>query len=193
MAPTPPQGQDQYLNNYVLLPDVFTPEECRRIAYLDLPVSQAHVTRFEGDSVNDLQLTSRNTKVKSVPQMEHFLWLYSPILEQIRFVNQNCFRFQLNKLTDLQILEYENTGFYGTHIDVGTGDTSRRKISLILFLTPPDEYEGGELVLKPWFTPIVQKQGALVLFPSYIPHEIRPVTRGVRHTLVTWVLGPTFK
>lgn len=189
----PQAAESFFLNNYVVVPDLFTPEECRRIVYADLPVTQAHVTRFEKDTYNDLQMTSRNTKVKSVPQLQYYQWLYSRVTEQVRYVNQQCFHFHIRRLTDFQILEYENTGFYGTHIDVGTGETSKRKISLIVFLTPPEEYDGGELILKPWFTPIVQNQGSAVLFPSYIPHEIRPVTRGVRHTMVTWILGPYFR
>lgn len=194
LADAPPQNQpEHYLSNYIVVPDMFTPAECRRIVYANLPVSQAHVTRFEEGSFNDLQMNSRNTKVKSVPQIEEFAWLYKPVVEKIRTINQTCFHFKIKSLTNLQILEYENTGFYGTHIDVGTGETSRRKFSMVVFLTPEEEYQGGELILKPWFTPVVQKQGSAVFFPSYIPHEIRPVTQGVRHTMVTWVLGPAFR
>lgn len=185
--------QPSYLTNYLVLPEVFSPEECRRIIYADLPATQAHITRYDAGTFNDLQMHARNTKVKSVPQQMRFLWLYQRVAESVRFVNQQCFHFRLDKLTDLQILEYENTGFYGTHVDIGTGETSRRKLSMVVFLTPPEEYEGGQLVLKPWFTPVEQAQGAIVFFPSYIPHEITPVTRGVRHTLVTWMLGPCFR
>lgn len=187
-----------YLTNYVVLPEVFSPAECREIVYANLPTSQAHVSRFkgkinEGSTSNVLQMQSRNTKVKSVPRYPEYQWLYDRLNEKVRFVNQQCFRFKLKRLTNLQILEYENTGFYGTHLDIGTGETSRRKISVVVFLTPAEEYEGGQLIMKPAFTPISPTQGSAVFFPSYIPHEITPVTRGVRHTLVTWVLGPAFK
>jgi PKHD-type hydroxylase len=182
-----------YLTNYVTLPEVFSPEECRRIIYSNIPASQAQVSIFKKGTVNDLQMQSRNTKVKAMPRIKPLMWVYSRIHEQIHFVNEHCYHFKLSELTELQILEYENTGFYGTHLDTGTGVTSRRKISLVVFLTPPEEYDGGELILKPWFTPVVPTQGTIVFFPSYIPHEITPVTRGVRHTLVSWVLGPSYR
>jgi PKHD-type hydroxylase len=61
---------------------------------------------------------------------------------------------------------------------------------MIAFLTPPDEYEGGELMLKPAQYTVPQPQGALVIFPAWIPHEVKPVTAGIRRSLVTWVIGP---
>lgn len=186
-------SQASYLTRFVQLKDVFSPEECRRIVYADLPASQAHVAHFSGDTHNVLELKQRNTKVKAVPRnLPAHTWIYERLIAQIRSVNEALYHFEIKNLTDLQILEYENTGFYNTHVDIGTGDTSRRKLSLILFLTPPNEYEGGELLLKPHFSPIERLQGSIVVFPSYIPHEIKPVTKGVRHTLVTWVLGPCF-
>ncbi|PKL76988.1 MAG: hypothetical protein CVV27_07475 [Candidatus Melainabacteria bacterium HGW-Melainabacteria-1] len=188
-----PSIQESFLGNYVVMPEVFSPEECRRIVYINLPAAQAYVTRFEEGSFNDLQLHARNTKVKSIPQSTDYLWLYERVSDSVKLVNRQFYRFAIDALTDLQVLEYENTGFYGTHVDVGTGETSRRKLSMVVFLTPPQEYDGGELILKPWFTPVTPAQGSVVFFPSYIPHEITPVTRGVRHTLVTWMLGPCFQ
>lgn len=190
-APAAPEAS--YLNNFVLIPDLFTPEECRKIVYLNEPSSQAHVIFFDGTSEDRLVLNQRNTKVKVVPRGEPCRWIYTRVVDYVREINQQYFKFQLHNLTDFQILEYENTGFYNTHLDIGTGDTSRRKLSLVAFLTPREEYEGGELFLRPNFPPIEQKQGAAVIFPSYVPHEIKPVTKGVRHSLVTWVLGPCFK
>ncbi|MGV3522821.1 MAG: 2OG-Fe(II) oxygenase [Candidatus Sericytochromatia bacterium] len=187
----PPKGS--YLTRFVHIPDVFTPAECRRIVYANLPVSQAHVAYYSGNTQNLLELKQRNTKVKAMPRSESsFYWVYERLIQHIREVNQTYYGFELVTLTNLQVLEYENTGFYQTHVDIGTGETSRRKLSLVLFLTPPEEYEGGQLVLKPRFEPILPQQGSLVIFPSYIPHEVRPVTKGVRHSLVTWILGPCF-
>ena len=38
-----------------------------------------------------------------------------------------------------------------------------------------------------------KEQGILVLFPSYILHEVKPVTKGERNSLVAWVTGKQFK
>lgn len=61
-------------------------------------------------------------------------------------------------------------------------------------LTDPHEYEGGELELHDGvFKYLPKNQGAVIAFPSYVLHKVNPVTRGVRHSLVTWVTGPQFK
>lgn len=188
----PQEPVESFLTHYLVVPEVFSPQECRRIVYANLPATQAHVSVFEGDTENQLQLHHRNTKVKSFPRTHEYTWIYERLFEKIKLVNNLYFHFQIRNVTDLQLLEYENTGFYGTHVDIGTGQTSKRKFSMVSFLTPQDEYEGGELILKPHFTAFEQVQGSAVFFPSYVPHEIKPVTQGVRHTLVTWILGPHY-
>ena len=68
-------------------------------------------------------------------------------------------------------------------------------------LSDPADYEGGELLMKDTSGNKIQnrelagqleQQGTVVVFPSYILHAVRPVTSGVKHYLVTWVLGPPF-
>lgn len=182
-----------FMNSFVQLQELFSPAECQQIIYLNQPVTQAQVVAFKGENEDELHLTMRNTKVKNVMRQQENRWIYERVIEKIREINFQYYGFLLQQLTDFQVLEYENTGFYDTHIDIGTGETSRRKLSMVLFLTPREEYEGGELILKPNFLALPQTQGSAVIFPSYIPHQIKPVTKGVRHTMVTWVIGPCFK
>lgn len=188
-----PQVEPSFMNSFVQLPELFSPAECQQIIYLNQPATQAQVVAFRGENENELHLTMRNTKIKNVMRLQENRWIYERVIEKIREVNTRYYGFLLQQLTDFQVLEYENTGFYDTHVDIGTGETSRRKLSLVLFLTPRDEYEGGELILKPNFPALPQTLGSAVVFPSYIPHQIKPVTKGVRHTMVTWVIGPCFK
>jgi PKHD-type hydroxylase len=182
-----------HMTDYVVIPRLFTPEECDEITYMPLPASQAQVIRFAKTSFSQLELEQRNTKVKAVPKEARFAWVYERIAENVKIINQNYYHFQFSNITSLQILEYENTGFYNVHVDIGTGKTSLRKLSVVVFLSDPQDYEGGELILKPNYPILEQAKGSAVFFPSYIPHEIRPVTAGLRHTMVTWITGPCFK
>jgi PKHD-type hydroxylase len=70
-----------------------------------------------------------------------------------------------------------------------------RKLSISIQLTNPDEYEGGELYLyQSDKGELMDKtQGTLIMFPSYVLHEVMPVTKGTRNSLVTWVTGKQFK
>ena len=70
-----------------------------------------------------------------------------------------------------------------------------RKLSVVVQLSDPEEYEGGELKLHTSYDPIIIKKerGMIVSFPSYTLHEVAPVTKGERYSLVAWVHGPAFR
>ena len=113
--------------------------------------------------------------------------------------NQQHFDFDLNFMEDIQFTTYtgEDKGFYGAHLDVGTDDKHRptmRKLSFILQLSDPDDYEGGSFCIHTGVKEYPEmKQGSIYAFPSYMLHEVEPVTKGKRCTLVWWANGPNFK
>lgn len=76
---------------------------------------------------------------------------------------------------------------YGAHVDgamrqAPDGSTVRADLSATLFLTDPDNYDGGELQIEDTFgTHAIKLQaGSLVLYPSSSVHRVTPVTRGER-------------
>ena len=66
---------------------------------------------------------------------------------------------------------------------------------MVLQLSDPSEYEGGELQLLTGKEPTtIQKQrGLITVFPAWTLHQVTPVTKGTRQTLVAWISGPSFK
>jgi PKHD-type hydroxylase len=82
---------------------------------------------------------------------------------------------------------------YGEHLDdpiMGAeGLPYRSDIAVTLFLSAPDEYDGGELAIRTAFGEQAVKlpAGDAVLYPSGSIHRVRPVTRGERLVAVTWV------
>jgi predicted 2-oxoglutarate/Fe(II)-dependent dioxygenase YbiX len=87
-------------------------------------------------------------------------------------------------------LRYEYGGFYRLHCDIAAGldDSFPRRISIVVFLTSAGcGCEGGSLRLyTPEALEIAPRAGMLVAFPSDIPHEVLPVTAGVRDAVVDW-------
>jgi len=81
---------------------------------------------------------------------------------------------------------------YGSHVDNafmgGTGGI-RSDLSVTVFLSPPDTYDGGELVIEMTLgeQEIKLDAGEAVVYPSSSVHHVAPVTRGVRLAAVTWV------
>ena len=84
-------------------------------------------------------------------------------------------------------------GRYGAHVDnalMGKGTARlRTDVSFTLFLTPPGEYDGGELVIHTagMTQELKGEAGYLVLYPSGSIHEVKPVTRGERVVCVGWI------
>jgi PKHD-type hydroxylase len=61
-------------------------------------------------------------------------------------------------------------------------------------LNDPSEFEGGILQLKGMEDQnVLDKQGSIIVFPSFIEHKVTPVTKGVRYSAVTWASGPSFR
>jgi predicted 2-oxoglutarate/Fe(II)-dependent dioxygenase YbiX len=87
-------------------------------------------------------------------------------------------------------LRYHIGGFYRRHLDVSPKWDERfpRRISVVVFLTSAGEQcDGGSLrVYLPDMCEIVPCAGTLVAFPSHMPHEVLPVTEGVRDVVVDW-------
>jgi len=82
---------------------------------------------------------------------------------------------------------------YGEHLDdpvMGTGGVLYRSdVAITVFISAPEEYEGGELVVRTAAGEHAVKEsaGSAVLYPASTLHRVNPVTRGERLVAVTWV------
>ncbi|QIM49384.1 Fe2+-dependent dioxygenase [Pusillimonas sp. DMV24BSW_D] len=90
---------------------------------------------------------------------------------------------------------YQGGGVYGNHIDnavfavPGSSDRLRSDISATLFLSHPDEYDGGELVIEDTYgtQTIKLPAGHLMVYPASSVHRVNPVSRGARVASFFWV------
>lgn len=90
---------------------------------------------------------------------------------------------------------YTGGGAYGSHIDggirpvPGTPHRVRTDLSLTLFLSAPEDYQGGELIVEDSFGPRAVKlpAGDMVLYPGTSVHRVEPVTKGARIAAFTWI------
>ena len=116
-------------------------------------------------------------------------------------MNEQFYNFNLNGFEKFQFTEYlsKDSGYYDWHIDcfLGKPDPSMqamRKLSVSIILN--DDFEGGEFEFNEGDSSdaikVDVKKGTALLFPSFIGHRVKPVTRGNRYSLVVWVYGPKF-
>jgi PKHD-type hydroxylase len=89
---------------------------------------------------------------------------------------------------------YEGGGEYGMHVDgsvmaLPNGEQLRSDISCTLFLSEPDDYEGGELIVSDTYGEHEVKlpAGDAIIYPSSSLHRVQPVTRGARLAAFFWV------
>lgn len=145
-----------------------------------------------GDGVNAEVRRSEITWVKS---NQDTLWIFDKLSYIISSLNSRFYRFDLRGFAeDLQLTNYDSrvSGMYDWHVDRGGINASVRKMSAVLQLSEPGEYEGGELEIlhqSPSPIKVEKKRGRLVIFPSYTIHRVTPVTLGTRQSLVVWIYG----
>lgn len=90
---------------------------------------------------------------------------------------------------------YEGGQAFGTHVDnairqiTGTPHRVRTDLSATLFLSNPEDYDGGELSVEDTYGVhhVKLKAGSLVLYPATSLHFVRPVTRGARVASFFWI------
>jgi PKHD-type hydroxylase len=119
------------------------------------------------------------------------------IRDVTKAANTNIYDFSLLGIIDQdfpQVFKYSQGDFYDMHIDINSMAVSR-KITFLINLSNPDEYEGGQIeFLNIDVDPqIMNEQGFCLIFPSYVPYRITPVTNGTKHLLVGHVHGALFK
>ena len=138
----------------------------------------------------------RRTQAVSLhPQGER--WAYELIERTFMVANEHMRCDIVPEMSDpIQILRYdeEDEGCYIWHADTLPSDMTR-KMSVVVPLSDPSEYAGGRLQFNQGGTlhEIPQTPGKPVVFPSWLIHQVTPVTKGHRYSLVAWIRGPNWR
>jgi PKHD-type hydroxylase len=93
------------------------------------------------------------------------------------------------RIARLMISRYGEGMEYGAHVDAPYIDETRTDVSFTLFLSDPDAYGGGALVIDAAGSEdrVRLAKGGLVLYPSTYVHRVEPVTHGLRVAAVGWI------
>jgi len=140
----------------------------------------------------------RRSQVSWINKTPDTAWVFEKLGHVASSLNTQFYRFDLTGFGEaLQLTNYDQSehGMYGWHQDYGGKLSPSRKFSMVLQLTDPSQYEGGNLQVLTSGEPVnVRKQrGLIAAFPAYTLHQVTPVTSGSRQSLVAWVSGPAFK
>ena len=121
------------------------------------------------------------------------------VFKNIAFDANQYFQTTITTLPALQFTEYSDVGHkYDMHhdVDYNRQDGLHRKLSIVVQLSDPEEYEGGVLTFAHTQNPdpdSLIKRGSIICFLSYLEHGVSPITSGSRTSLVGWFEGPRWR
>lgn len=188
------KGEWAYWLNY------FSKETCEKIIdlALELPPEQPTVGGLTGEDTKRLRRSTVRWIHEENPK---FSFVYEEYWKLLVRMNRDFFGFNVTHLPPIQFTEYHETNQdeYKSHQDVfWINETPRhRKVTLVTQLSPRSDYDGGELILENVYpaptSKEIESQGTVIAFPSFVYHNLQPVMRGTRYSLVGWFEGPKFQ
>jgi PKHD-type hydroxylase len=115
--------------------------------------------------------------------------------------NRSNFGYDITEMNEIQFTEYdgapEGGGKYDWHYDTFWENPMPfdRKLSVVIQLSHPNEYTGGEFEFFGMPSPGLEwkERGSILIFPSFFFHRVLPVTSGKRTSLVSWIEGPKWR
>ena len=164
------------------------------------------------------QIKNMQRKRKSDLVWLNDTWIYKELHPYIHQANKSAgWNFEWDRSESCQFTKYKHNQYYDWHCDSwdkpynkkeGNPDNGKiRKLSMTCQLTDGSEYEGGELEFDfRNYDPHMREEtkhlkqakeilskGSIIVFPSFVWHRVKPVTKGTRYSLVMWNLGYPFK
>ncbi|CAD6556327.1 PKHD-type hydroxylase [Paraburkholderia hiiakae] len=175
----------------VHVPDVLTPE-------------QVHALRARLDNAGDAWVDGRATAGWSGAPVKRNVQIaeHTPIARELgdmvlAAIERNPLFISAalpNQVYPPLFNRYEGGMTFGSHVDgavrvLPNGVKLRTDVSCTLFLSSPDEYEGGELVIEDTYgvQEVKLPAGDLIVYPATSLHQVTPVTRGARVASFFWV------
>jgi SM-20-related protein len=195
-----------FFNNFGLLgvPDFLDADVCERLRREITGATTSSVTVGEEGGTFSVDETYRRTRRAQVSSGAASL--VSERLLALRDDVSERFGADVSSVQDPQFLVYREGDFFRMHrdrdpADDAAGFSAERRVSAVVFLNgesadpEPGTHGGGALTLYGLIDdgsggmiglPVTAETGSLMAFPSDMAHEVKPVTRGERYSVVSW-------
>ena len=207
------------VNQWFYFISAIDPKICRKIKALRkndlrpaLVNKRTTISEEERTSGRIIELGLDNEIRRSDISWANEQWVFDLIWPYMSQANNEAgWNFDISSAESPQIARYKKGGFYDWHSDGGADclstynkpdnkflDGNARKLSMSILLN--DNFSGGEFQFCTYkeeephiSTSAFKGIGSIIVFPSFIEHRVTPVTKGTRHSLVAWFVGPPFK
>ena len=176
-----------------------SPDDCDKIIQEGKKISTIDA-KINSQKGRELVPEHRNGKISFFSKDS---FVHSIFTDYILRANiEASWNFNIRGKGGIQFTTYSKGDFYKWHKDCSYKETEpHRKLSVTVQLTRPEEYEGGQLEFKLFnyykeeilkTSPKINNRGTVIVFPSMVWHQVTPVTKGTRYSLVQWYEGPQF-
>lgn len=179
-------------SNYYFFTKAFSQTELDHIQRMGEKVQKEKASVTQEGVITD----TRISEIGWIISDNESIWLYDKISDMVMEANDTMWKFDLLGYHDSfqYTTYYGGGGHYDWHTDVGPG-MANRKISVVVQLSDPSEYTGGDLNLNGGSGIIAapKEKNTVIIFPSFVLHRVTPVMTGKRTSLVTWIAGPPLR
>lgn len=183
------------LGIYISADRVFTDTECDDI----IKIGYSKKFSYQQTTAKIVDKKAFNSKICSIEpgEEESIDNVYKRLRGLVAYYNSIMWNYNIYDFGEpIKFTEYsgEENGSTGIHSDLGEGITTYRKLTVIVQLSNEESYEGGELMVQKEnkLVGVTKERGTVIVFPSFLMHCVKPVTKGVRNSLVLFVYGPPF-
>lgn len=201
-------------NDYYWYDRYFSKEWCKDV--IELGKKTGLKDAVVGENKDTKFVVDKSIRVSKNCFIPNEKWIVDEIKEILVKTNEKAgWNFDISGVEPLQFTVYKGSekGHYDWHVDMlhKTHDIPEdealhgkvRKISMTINLSDENSYEGGDFefqlrkhrteIDKVTTVPEIKKQGSAILFPSFVYHRVKPVTKGTRYSLVAWYVGEKFR
>jgi hypothetical protein len=160
------------------------------------------ISRYQQDDIEKIEPTvgsgegiiDRNTRDVKRVLLPETVGIGGTLTATALNANHYWWKYNVTHANQTELLIYNKTHHYTGHVDtIHEHSDITRKLTCLAILN--NEFEGGKFWINAngnkFYPP--QNKGTVLVFPSYMIHGVEPVTKGVRYSCVTWLVGPYFK
>lgn len=177
-----------------------------------LPNELCDTLILEGDKLisGDGSIGASDTKGSYDPKIREtnisffdlYHWVHGICVHYADMANQSAgWNLNVTYAQNTQYARYFPGQHYIPHRDdvISSNKSEMRKLSVAIQISDGANYEGGDFIIESpcgkQFQCIneFKNRGSVIVFPSVLSHGITPITRGVRHSIVCWLVGPKFR
>ena len=176
-------------------PAALSPAQCDQL----ISMAQAHQMADAGLVGGTKSAQIRSAKLAWLDDIPAAAWVLPRMITAVAAANRQAFDFDLTDFGESpQVARYTAAAadHFDWHADIGAGVwAAKRKLTIVVQLSDPTDYQGGTLQLRPdsHITDAPTTRGTATIFPSFVLHRVTPLTKGTRWSLTLWAHGPAFR